>query len=284
MPKLKTPLLSLDARGSLAKLFAFTKRRGQHIVEAMPTPTDAKSPNQLFYRHMFTKCADLWHTLSEAEKQAWEQVARPKHMTGYAFWISSCLRPNPGIYLPLQGGTMQGLIQMDGHHIHGLPLPIHVQDPIRRQDYHDYIEPYLYNEGARAYHDANQSIPTATWTILSLNSELRDTDNIHDNITNNHRLTCRTAGVYQVTLQAEFWNNPTGYRTLRINDNVHPAIAEVKLDASGSIHTTFITSTQIKLAVNDYVIPYVYQTSGVALNVMSIPHYSPVFSMQRIGK
>ncbi|GAH97344.1 unnamed protein product, partial [marine sediment metagenome] len=55
---------------------------------------------------MYQKCAALWHTLSADEKQEWESLATPKHMTGFAYWQSQCLRPNPGIYLPLQGGTM----------------------------------------------------------------------------------------------------------------------------------------------------------------------------------
>jgi len=128
MPKLKAPLLSLGAVGRLAKHFSLTRRRKQNILEKRPIPTDAKSPTQLFYRHMFTKCIDLWHLLSSAEKQAWESAARPKHMTGYAWYISQCLRPNPGIYLPLQGGTMSGNIDMDKNRMLKLPEPVDGQE------------------------------------------------------------------------------------------------------------------------------------------------------------
>lgn len=44
-------------------------------------------------------------------------------MTGYAWYLSQCLRPNPGIYLPLAGGTMQGAIDMAGNKIEDLPDP-----------------------------------------------------------------------------------------------------------------------------------------------------------------
>ena len=132
MPKLKVPLLSLGATGALGKLFSLAKRRGRHIIERKPIPTDAKSPSQLFSRLMFTKCVDLWHLLSDAEKQDWESAARPKHMTGYAWYISQCLRPNPGIYLPLIGGTMQGNIDMATHRLLHLPDPTTPQEPDTR--------------------------------------------------------------------------------------------------------------------------------------------------------
>lgn len=122
MPKLRGPILSLGARGGLTKLFSLARRGGRHIIERKPIPTDAKSPAQLFNRHMFNKCIDLWHLLSEAEKAEWERLATPRHMTGYAWYISQCLRPNPGIYLPLQGGTMSGNIDMDGNLIDGLSV------------------------------------------------------------------------------------------------------------------------------------------------------------------
>ncbi|MBA7553722.1 hypothetical protein ES705_46321 [subsurface metagenome] len=128
MTKLKNPLLSFGATGRLGKLFSLAKRQGRHIIERRPIPVDAKSPAQLFNRHMFTKCVDLWHLLSEAERQQWESLARPLHMTGYAWFISQCLRPNPGIYLPLQGGTMSGNIDMAKNRLLKLPAPTDPQE------------------------------------------------------------------------------------------------------------------------------------------------------------
>ena len=48
--------------------------------------------------------------------------------------------------------------------------------------------------GAHAYHNAAQSINTASETTLALNSERWDTDSIHDTAVNNSRLTCVTPG------------------------------------------------------------------------------------------
>ncbi|MBA7589427.1 hypothetical protein ES708_31512 [subsurface metagenome] len=129
MTKLKNPLLSFGATGRLSKLFSLVRRHGQNIIERRPIPVDAKSPAQLFSRHMFSKCVALWHLLSEAEQQEWESLARPRHMTGYAWFVSQCLRPNPGIYLPLQGGTMSGDIDMAKNRLLKLPEPTDDQEP-----------------------------------------------------------------------------------------------------------------------------------------------------------
>ncbi|MBA7672192.1 hypothetical protein ES703_80366 [subsurface metagenome] len=128
MSNLKNPLFSLGARGSLGKAISFVRRRGQDIAEKKPEIKDVKSPAQLSWRHMYQKCAALWHTLSVAEQADWNSLGGVRHMTGFAYWQSQCLRPNPGIYLPLQGGTMQGIIDMDGYAIQDLLDPVAPQD------------------------------------------------------------------------------------------------------------------------------------------------------------
>ncbi|MBA7573304.1 hypothetical protein ES708_15100 [subsurface metagenome] len=158
MSKLKNPLLSFGATGRLGKLFSLAKRQGQHILERRPIPVDAKSPAQLFNRHMFSKCVDLWHLLSEAEQQEWESLARPRHMTGYAWYISQCLRPNPGIYLPLQGGTMSGDIDMAKNRLLNLPEPSDDQEPATK-GYADAFSKVIWKElSETAMDDLNRTI------------------------------------------------------------------------------------------------------------------------------
>lgn len=143
MPKLKAPLFSLKATGRLGKFLTLAKRQGRNIIERRPIPTDAKSPSQLFSRLMFNKCIDLWHLLSDAERQEWESLARSRHMTGYAWYISQCLRPNPGIYLPLIGGTMTGDIDMGKNRLLKLPLPADAQEAASKA-YVDALAPGLH--------------------------------------------------------------------------------------------------------------------------------------------
>jgi len=117
MAKTKNPLFGFDARGTLGKALAFRHRGQQTIAEKKPIPKDAKTSGQLAWRTMYQLCADLWRTLTDAEKATWETLARRQHMTGYAYYLSQCLRPNPGIYLPLAGGTMSGNISMGANNI-----------------------------------------------------------------------------------------------------------------------------------------------------------------------
>lgn len=280
--KLKVPLLSFGARGLLGA-FDYVRRRGINILEKKPVVPDSRSPEQLEWRPMFSKCVDLWHLLGAAEKAVWESQARPRHMTGYAWFISQCLRPNPGIYLPLAGGTMQGAIDMNGEHIHGLPAPIHLQDPLRRQDYVDYIQPYLHVQGARVYHSETNGIPNDTATILAFNSERYDTDSIHDNVVSNSRLTCKTAGKYVMSLSTGWFHDPVGYRIGRIKLNATTYIAAYKLPVAADISWFMTFSTIHDLALNDFVEAEVEQNSGGILNIFASPQTSAEFMIQRIG-
>ena len=282
MSKLKAPFISLKATGKLGDI-SFKKSRKVNIAEKTPVPRDAKSAPQLSWRHMYQKCAALWHTLSAAEKDEWESLARPKHMTGFAYWQSQCLRPNPGIYLPLQGGTMSGNIDMDKNRILKLPLAADDQEPITLAYTKAYIFPFLYTEGARVYHNANQAIPNNTITPLAFNSERYDTDSIHDPAVNNSRLTCKTAGKYVISAHCYFAANAVGGRRLQIYWNGTLYIFVTRRAPDDGNYGFLAATTMTHLSVNDFVEAAVLQDSGAPLNVVSAISFSPEFMMQRIG-
>jgi hypothetical protein len=123
LTKPKNPLFGFDARGTIANLLTFRHRDKQTIAESKPFPKDAKTSGQLAWRTMYQLATDLWHTLSPAEQATWHTLGVRNHMSGYSAFMSQCLRPNPGIYLPLAGGTMSGNIDMASHKITGLPAP-----------------------------------------------------------------------------------------------------------------------------------------------------------------
>ena len=143
MTKTKASLLGFEASGTIADAITFQKRKGTKFARQKPIPTDPKSLAQMSWRHMYQKAVALWHALSKTEKQEWESLARSRHMTGFAWFMSQCLKPNPGIYLPLQGGTMQGDIHMDSHLIDGLPSPTTNTEAARKKYIDDAIAAHI---------------------------------------------------------------------------------------------------------------------------------------------
>ena len=135
---------------------------------------------------------------------------------------------------------------------------------------------------ARVYNSANISIPNNTVTVLTFNSELLDTDNIHDTATNPSRLTCKTAGLYAIYGNAQFAAHATGARSVLIRLNGTTFIAEAVAGSAGIVQSPPV-STQYPLEVGDYIELAVWQNSGGSLAVNYVDAYTPVFGMTRIG-
>lgn len=120
---------------------------------------------------------------------------------------------------------------------------------------------------ARAYKSAAvQTLANNTLTAISLDAEVYDTDTMHDNSTNNSRLTCKTAGVYVITGQINYAANATSVRDAFIYVN-GAAVATARGRDPENAGAYIQVTTQYELAVNDYVQLYGYQVSGGDLNV-----------------
>lgn len=145
----------------------------------------------------------------------------------------------------------------------------------------------IFFEGARVRKTTNTSVANNTWVNICYNTEDYDTDNIHDNVTNNDRLTCNTAGYYLVYCNIYWSQNGTGERDiiLNYNDGTVPNIARDVVYPNTSAYLTIQSvSTVWYMDVGSYFCSWVRQTSGVTLNVLTKDNYSPVFGMQRIGE
>jgi hypothetical protein len=143
----------------------------------------------------------------------------------------------------------------------------------------------------RAYHNTTQShTTTGAWQAVVFNSERFDqaggaASTQHDTASNTSRLTCRYAGVYQITGSLEFASNGTGQRgiELRLNAGASPIQrSQLVMAADDSIGRCGIT-TLYALAVNDYVELFAFQSSGGALNIAATAFTSPEFMMARVG-
>ncbi|MBA7708476.1 hypothetical protein ES703_117376 [subsurface metagenome] len=140
-----------------------------------------------------------------------------------------------------------------------------------------------YTEGARVYHSVAQSIPTNTPTFLAFDSERYDTDNIHDTVTYNSILTCRTAGIYLITFTGRYAANVSGKRTWEIYLNHVTRLSEHTDDVDANGYFARTTATIYQLSVGDYVEVRAWQNSGVNVDVQSEGNFTPEFAMHRIG-
>jgi hypothetical protein len=132
---------------------------------------------------------------------------------------------------------------------------------------------------ARVTHNANQATVSGTPFILAFNTERYDTDTIHDTVTNNSRLTCKHAGVYDIGGCIAWSANAVDSEIfLWLNGATIIASNHVIADSRRQI-----VATHYKLAVNDYVELRVLQVSGSAKNVITGANYSPEFWMARLA-
>ncbi len=173
MVKLKSPLFSLSAQRRLGDDIVFQRRGRENLAGARQSHPDAKSAGQLSWRTMFQKVVALWHALSPSDKLDWEALARRQHMTGYAWFLSQALKPNPGIYLPLLGGIMQGGIDMAGFKVENVPDPATDQEPVTLKYFNDNLPTGDPGVGHITLLPWNyDSIGQGSWTLFNSTPEL----------------------------------------------------------------------------------------------------------------
>jgi hypothetical protein len=137
-----------------------------------------------------------------------------------------------------------------------------------------------FQPAARVFHSGNQSVANNTETALAFDSERFDTDVIHDTVTNNSRLTCKTAGKYSITGQATWSASPV---TAAISIWLNGTTFIGRVDLLSVDYRNMSVTTIYDLAVNDYVELRVLQISGGAINILAAGNYSPEFMMFRVG-
>jgi len=114
---------------------------------------------------------------------------------------------------------------------------------------------------------ADQSIPRITLTMVTWDSEEYDTDDMHDTVTNNTRITFNTAGKYSILAQSEWEANSGGFRFMDIMKNGVDSIARVRnLADNASEHNIAFVG---EFAVGDYIELEVFQDTGGNLDFES---------------
>lgn len=88
MVKVKGPLFSARAKGSLGDGISFQGSGGGVRVERRPRHKDRQSSGQLAHRELFLEAASYWRGLTAEEKAEYNERGHPRRMTGY----NLCLR------------------------------------------------------------------------------------------------------------------------------------------------------------------------------------------------
>ncbi len=122
-------------------------------------------------------------------------------------------------------------------------------------------------EVARAFHSVDQAITNVVATVLAFNSELFDTDTMHDNAVNNSRLTINTAGKWLFGFNGRWENNATGTRHCRLLKNGTTIVGQQEIAVGTGEHEQCVTFPVQDAIVTDFFEIEVLQNSGGALDM-----------------
>lgn len=99
--------LGLTVTGDLGPLTIYTTRKNHIVFFPKSPPEKPPSPAQLVIRERWRRAAGQWKTLSIGDRQTWERIVQKAGMriTGYNFYISLFVHPDPGAKLTVENQT-----------------------------------------------------------------------------------------------------------------------------------------------------------------------------------
>lgn len=129
---------------------------------------------------------------------------------------------------------------------------------------------------------ADQSVSATTWTAITFDQEKYDVGGMHDNVTNNTRLTIKEAGDYRIIYHIKHdAMDKTSYesRVKKNGSTVLDGLCDVSVGSKDSSYMTLSsTSYLITFAVNDYVELEFYHDDGATQDILSSNTF---FSIER---
>jgi len=124
----------------------------------------------------------------------------------------------------------------------------------------------------RVTKSADQTLSNNTATAVAWDVETFDTDGLHDNVTNNSRLTAAITGKYLVGATLVYIENQTGGRGVHVRKNgttYYGGNEPQTPAAGGTFHDAFSHTTLVDLSAGDYVEIIGHQQSGANLDISS---------------
>lgn len=92
MARTYSPLLSLDASGTIANSLTFSKWKGRNYVRTRVTPANPQSQSQWGMRSMMKALSQVWASLSAARQNAWEELADAESVSKFNAFVSYNLK------------------------------------------------------------------------------------------------------------------------------------------------------------------------------------------------
>lgn len=137
----------------------------------------------------------------------------------------------------------------------------------------------------RGYATTAQSLADGTWTSLTIDTEVYDSDNGHSTSSNTSRYVVQAPGTYLISGGCGFAGNNTGNRAVRLTVNgVSIAGSFVKTPTANSSNTTgLVTVGHAVCLAGDYVEVQGWQSSGAALNTTALGDVTSSLAMHWIS-
>ena len=127
---------------------------------------------------------------------------------------------------------------------------------------------------------ANQTIPYLTVTLLSWNQETYDTDDMHDDITNNSQIYISTTGKYSSLLQTNWDSDNTGRRIfILVKNELEISRLEYKAETTGNNQFNWTG----ELEAGDVLTMHAWQNISVEGNLNFIGGASTYFEVHKIN-
>lgn len=132
--------------------------------------------------------------------------------------------------------------------------------------------------GARAFRSAALSVPTATVTVIGLDGETFDSGALHDNVTNNSRITIPSTGYYCIVGVVQ---HPTGTGSVQTRIHKNGSVVALTAQAAPTAGAHIACITVESLTAGDYLELATFQTSGTskAIGVGSTETWLSAFKM-----
>lgn len=130
MVKIKGPLLSQDAHGTVANLLTYSRRKSGQQVRKTNQPLADPSAKQIGHRRLVFFIICQWRTMSDADKATWTTNAKAagNYLSGYHYFLQQALldpytHHGLALYLPCNEYTGSTVKDLSGQNHHGTLKP-----------------------------------------------------------------------------------------------------------------------------------------------------------------